>query len=39
MEIWENYVRELYDQPNPSETLEVEPEEKVNSEKKGPYVF
>ena len=34
--IWDNYVTELYDQP---ETLEVEPEEEVDTDKKGPYIL
>ena len=39
LKIWENYVTELYDQPNQLETLEVEPEEAVNTDEKGPYVL
>jgi len=27
LKIWENYITELYDRPNRSEYLEVEPEE------------
>jgi hypothetical protein len=37
--IWENYITELYDQPNQPETIEVEPEEKVDTDEKGPYIF
>ena len=39
LKIWENYVTELYDWPNWLETLEVEPEEKVDTVKKGPYIL
>jgi len=39
LKIWENYITELYDQPNQLETLEVEPEEAVNTDEKGPYVL
>jgi len=36
--IWENYVSELYDRPIRPETLEDEPEEEVDTDKKGPYI-
>ena len=36
LKIWENYVTELYDRP---ETLEVEPEEEVDTDEKGPYIL
>ena len=36
LKIWENYITELYDQPNRPETLEVEPEEEGDIDKKGP---
>jgi len=39
LKIWENYVTELYDRPNPPETLEVEPEEEVDKDEKGPYIL
>ena len=39
MKIWENYVTELYDQTNRPETLQVEPEEEVDTEEKGPYIL
>ena len=39
MKIWENYVTELYDRPNRPETLEVEPEEEVYTDEKGPYTL
>jgi hypothetical protein len=35
--IWENYITELYDRPNRPETLDIEPEEEVDTEEKGPY--
>jgi len=37
--IWENYVTELYDRPNRPETLEVEPEEEVDTGEKGLYIL
>ena len=39
LKIWENYVTELYDRPNRPETLEVEPEEEVDRDEKGPYIL
>ena len=39
LKIWENYVTELYDRPNRPETLEVEPEEEVDIDEKGPYIL
>jgi len=39
LKIWENYVTELYDRPNRPETLEVEPEEAVDTDEKGPYIL
>ena len=39
LKIWENYVTELYDRPNRPETLQVEPEEEVDKEEKGPYIL
>jgi hypothetical protein len=38
LKIWENYVTELYDRPNRPETLEVEPEEEVDTDEKDPEV-
>ena len=32
LKIWENYVTELNDRPNRPETLEVEPEEEVDTD-------
>ena len=39
LKIWENYITELYDRPNRPETLEVEPEEEVDTDQKGPYIL
>ena len=39
LKIWENYITELYNQPNRPETLGVEPEEEVDTDKKGPYIL
>jgi len=39
LKIWENFITELYDWPNRLETLEVEPEEEVDADKKGPYIL
>jgi len=39
LKIWENYIAELYDRPNRPETLEVEPEEEVDTDDKGPYIL
>jgi len=39
LKIWENYVTELYDRPNQLETLEVEPEEEVDTDEKGPFIL
>jgi len=39
LKIWEKYVTELYDRPNRPEILEVEPEEEVDTDEKGPYIL
>jgi hypothetical protein len=39
LKIWENYITELFDQPKSSEKLEVEPEEEVDADKKGPCIL
>jgi len=39
LKIWENYVTELYDRPHRPVTLEVEPEEEVDTDEKGPYIL
>jgi len=36
LKVWEDYVTELHNQP---ETLEVEPEEEVDTDEKGPYIL
>ena len=37
--MWENYITDLHDRPNQPETLEVEPEEEVDMDEKGPYIL
>jgi len=37
LKMWENYITELHDRPNRPVTLEVEPEEEVDADEKGPY--
>jgi hypothetical protein len=39
LKIGENYTPELYNRPNRPETPEVEPEEEVDTDDKGPYVL
>jgi len=39
LKIWENYLTELYDRTSQPETLEVEPEEEVDTDEKGPYIL
>ena len=39
LKIWENYITELYNRPNQPESLEVEPEEEVDTDEKGPYIL
>jgi hypothetical protein len=39
LKIWENYITELHDRPYRPETLEVEPEEEVDTNEKGPYIL
>ena len=39
LKILENYITELYNRPNRPETLEVEPEEEVDTDEKGPYIL
>ena len=38
LKIWENYVTELYDRPNRPETLEVDPEEEVDTDEEDTYI-
>jgi len=39
MKIWENYIKEIHDRSNRPETLEVEPEEEVDADEKGPNIL
>jgi hypothetical protein len=39
LQIWENYITELYDRANRPEHLEVETEDKVDEDEKGPYIL
>ena len=39
LKIQENYITKLYDRLNRPETLEVEPEEEVDTVKKRPYIL
>ena len=39
LKIWENYITELYDQPNQPEKLEVKPKQEVAADEKGPYIL
>ena len=39
LKIWEDYITELYDLSNRPESLEVEPEEEVDTDEKGPHIL
>jgi hypothetical protein len=39
MKILENYITEFYDRASRTENLEVEPEEAVDADTKGPYIL
>jgi uncharacterized membrane-anchored protein len=39
LQIWENYITELYDRANRPEHLEVEPQAEVDEDEKGPYIL
>ena len=39
LKIWENNVTELYDRTNRPETPEVESEEEVDTDEKGPHIL
>ena len=39
LKIWESYITELYDRPNRPETLEVEPEEEIDTDEKGSHIL
>jgi len=36
---WEKYITELHDLPNRPETLQVELEDEVDADEKGPYIL
>jgi hypothetical protein len=39
LKIWEMYVEELYDRANRPENLNVELEEEVDEDQKGPHIL
>jgi hypothetical protein len=39
LKIWEIYVEELYNRANRQENLNVEPEEEVDEDHKGPHIL
>jgi hypothetical protein len=39
LQIWKNYITELYDGANRPEHLEVEPDAEVDEDEKGPYIL
>jgi hypothetical protein len=39
LKIWEKYITELHNRPNRPKTLEVEHEEEVDKDEKGPYIL
>jgi hypothetical protein len=39
LKIWESYVAELYDRANRPENLNVEPEDEVGADHKGPHIL
>jgi len=39
LKIWKNYLRELYDHPNRPENPNVELEEEMDANYKGPYTL
>jgi hypothetical protein len=40
LQIWENYITELYDWANqPEHLLDVKPEAEVDEDEKGPYIL
>ena len=39
LKIWENYITKLFGRPNRPENLDVEPEEKGDTDEKGPYIL
>jgi hypothetical protein len=39
LQMWENYITELYERRNRPENLEVEPAEKVDADEKGSQYY
>ena len=39
LKIWENYITELYDRPNRPETLDIEHEDEVDTDERGPCIL
>jgi hypothetical protein len=39
LKIWKNYITELYDRANRPENIQVELEEELNTNRKGPYIL
>jgi hypothetical protein len=39
LKIWKNYITKLHDRPNWTETLEVEPEEEVETDENVPFIL
>jgi hypothetical protein len=39
LKIWKNYITELHDRRNRPQNLEVETEEEVDTDEKGPYIL
>jgi len=39
LDFYSYFITELYDRPNRPETLDVEPEEEVDTDGKGPYIL
>jgi len=39
LKIWENYISELHDRPNRPQSLEVKPEEEVDTDEKSPCIL
>jgi hypothetical protein len=39
LKIWENYIEKLHGLPNRPQTLEVETEDEVGTDEKGPHIF
>jgi hypothetical protein len=39
LQIWENYITELWNLSNQPQNLCVEPAEEIDADEKGPYIF